>query len=472
VRSRGPWWRGLWWRFLAISVLFALALSLLYVVLVRETTGTARAALQRSITLFIAKSLEEAPYAASMKHLDQTLSESPEMPRDIWVLDAQGRVLAARSDAAPPLDVVKLDASMKVHEVRSIRAAWIGGLQMSATRLATAEPTFLVTRNSGVVGRPILRFQTMFFVGALMVAVFLGLSLVTLYMRARSREARLLIARLEAGELHARFEPGPLDALGELMLDFNRMADEIERLVRRLQAAEDARGAMLQELGHDLRTPLTSLRTAIDAVSVHGDSMSAADRENFLDIIRCELDYFVRLIDDLFFIADIAEPRYRHSTQQVDAVELLASELRTVQTRWPQTAAGRPLGFSLDDEHAAGAQRMVAGDRMLLARLFRNALDNAAKHAASGVQVTARAADGSLEVVIADDGPGMAAADIAAFGSRRTRRLQTDATRPSLSLGLGSVIMKTIVGLHAGELTIESGAAEPRGTRIRIRLPR
>jgi signal transduction histidine kinase len=329
-------------------------------------------------------------------------------------------------------------------------------------RLNSSEPRFLVARFTGLPGRPLLMQQITSFVIALAGAVFLGLTIITLYLRLRSRQAREVIARLEAGDLRARFVPERLDALGELMLDFNRMADEIERLVGRLQQAEEARRSLLQELGHDLRTPLTSLRTSIETVSVHGHAMPEADREAFIGIINSELAYFVRLIDDLFFIADIAEPHYRKNSEQLALAGILRSEMAAFQTR-------EGLSVTLD----AKDDGPVSGDRMLLARVFRNALDNAARHARGRVAVTVATEGPMVRVVVEDDGPGMSKEAIATFGQRRHQRLQAGAAHPSMSLGLGSVIIKTIVELHGGRWSIESAAAgDPvQGTRLTLCLP-
>jgi len=378
------------------------------------------------------------------------------------VVDAAGQVLAARSALRPPLDWLSADTPQQPHEMRRIAGGGWRGPAVGIVRLAGSEPRYLVARFTGLPGRPLLMQQLASFAIALAGAVFLGLSLITLYLRQRSRQAREVIARLEAGDLRARFVPERLDALGELMLDFNRMADEIERLVKRLQQAEDARRGLLQELGHDLRTPLTSLRTSIETVSVHGQAMPEAEREAFIGIIRSELEYFVRLIDDLFFIADIAEPHYRPGSQPLALADILRSEMAAFQAR-------EGLRVTLDAKDAG----RVCGDRMLLARVVRNALDNATRHAKGVVEVTVATEAAMVRVAIQDDGPGMGADAIAAFGQRRHRRLLAGSAHPAMSLGLGSVIIKTIVELHGGRWSVASGAAGDAmpGTRLCIWLP-
>lgn len=456
-----PATRALWWRFLAISLVFAMLLSVLYVWLVRETTGSARLAVQRSVTLLVANALEGAPYPESMRRLDAMLAESPEMPAHIWVVDAGGLILASRTADPLPQGWGEWEKPQRAHEVTTMLSAWRRGGLVTVTRLKDAQPVYLVTRNSRPGGRPVLRYQALFFIATLVAAIFLGLSLVTLYLRMRSREARQVLARLTTGDLAARFAPGRLDAVGELMHEFNRMAEEIERLVSRLRQAEDARRHLLQELGHDLRTPLTSLRTSVDTLCAHADTMPREDREAFLAIVRGELDYFVRLVDDLFFIADLAEPRYRRLAQRVDLRELVASEVASMEGRLP-----RPdLRVGL----RAVGECIVEGDRMLLARLVRNGLDNAARHATRQVQATLAATAGSVQLLIEDDGPGMSDDQLENFGRRRSQRLPADAGCAAMSLGLGSVIMKTVVDLHGGRLT--ASRCKPQGTRIAIELP-
>lgn len=451
--------RSLWWRFLALSIVTSLLLSVAYVLIVREATGGGRSALLRSVVLLVARTMEAEPYPRAMQRLDTIAAESPEMPAQMWVIDAAGHVIAQRGDAPlPPQALLPAWRPTHVHELLTD-----GGLTqptVSIVRLAGEREAYLVSRHNGLPGRPVLRLQAIFFVGTLITAMLLALALVTAYLRARSREARQVIAQLEAGDLQARFHPDRLDVLGVLMLDFNRMAEQIERLVQRLRSAEDARRALLQELGHDLRTPLTSLRTAVDTLVAHGDAMPADERRSFLEIVGGELAYFVRLVDDLFFIADLDEPRYRRALEPVDLAALAQSECRAVQQRH---AAAIELHVDLGDD-----ERQVPGDALLLARLLRNGLDNAARHARSRVIVRLQREGEQLQLQIEDDGPGMALAQIAAFGRRRTQRIHGDASHPTLSLGLGSVIMKTIVELHGGTLRIASGE---QGTRLVIALP-
>ena len=276
---------GLWLRFLGISIFFALLLSVLYFALIREVAGAASNEVQRSIYLFVARIVEERPYQESIRHIQQLSADSPAMPMQLWVLSESGQVLAGSSAAPPQQALRRLEKPRHIHDVTTIGRFFSGAPAFALVRLDAAEPTYLLVRNQGLAGRHVFLLLALAFVATVFGAILLGLLLVTLYLRGRSREVRQLIAKLEAGDLTVRFTPDRLDAIGRLMLDFNRMADAIERLVTRLQSTEKTRRELLQELGHDLRTPLTSLRTAIETLDAHGETMPASERQEFFRVV-------------------------------------------------------------------------------------------------------------------------------------------------------------------------------------------
>lgn len=460
--------RGIWLRFFAISAFFAVLLSILYFMLMREVAGGASDEVQRSIYLFIAHIVEEQPYAQSIQRIERLRADSPAMPMELWVLSESGLVLASSNGNPPPRLLQRLEKPQQVHEVVSRGRFFSGAQGLALVRLDAAEPTYLAVHKLGTPGRHTFLILCALFVATMLAAILLGLLLVTLYLRLRSREVKLLIAQLESGDLGARFRPDRLDAIGRLMLDFNRMADEIERLVTRLQTSERARRELLQELGHDLRTPLTSLRTAIETLEAHGEVMSAPERQEFFRVVTSEFAYFRKLIDDLFFIAEIDEPHYRRTAERIDLSALIAAEVELMESSY-RTARGIRFEYAAQTTGSL----LIVGDPYLVARLFRNVFDNAAKFAHSSVRIKLSVDGAAVKVQIEDDGPGMSAEKIAAFGQRRSQRLAANSGDFSTSLGLGSVIIKTIVELHGGRLQLESDAADSalRGTRLTISLP-
>ena len=111
---------------------------------------------------------------------------------------------------------------------------------------------------------------------------------------------------------------------------------------------------------------------------------------------------------------------------------------------------------------------VVSGDPDALGRLLVNLLDNAVRHAASAVSVSVRAQDGWAVLVVADDGPGIAAEDTErAFG--RFSRLDDARSRDGQEgAGLGLAIVRSTAEAHGGSVTL--GDAGP-GLRATVRLP-
>ncbi|MFZ6844029.1 ATP-binding protein [Undibacterium sp. RuTC16W] len=469
--------RPLWLRFLVISVFFSVLLSLLYLWMIREVTTRPGDEVQRSMYLFIARIVEGDNYAEGLRRVQTYRSESPAISLEMWVVNTDNQVLASSVKDAPPASILERKKPDLIHQVLTRGRFFSGSAASGIVRLQSAEPAYLLVNNPGTLARGAVLTMGILFVVTLVTAILLGLLLLTLYLRGRSAEARQVIHSIEAGDLTARFTSGRLDAIGGLMQHFNTMADEIQRLVIQLQTNEKTRRELLQELGHDLRTPLTSLRTAIDTIAVHGESMEQQERQDFFNVITSELDYFTRLIDDLIFIAHIDEPRYRnlaHLASRLDLFELLKTE--TSHSLHAQQQAERPITFELQLSAACAHACHINGDAYLITRLLHNVFDNAARYAQSRVRIRLQPVADTLELIVEDDGPGLSADGIARFGQRRDTRLMfagLPSRQTGISLGLGSVIIKTIIELHGGDYEISNGEAPQDfpGARLRLVFP-
>ena len=476
--------RILWWRFLGISFLFALVLSAVYLFMLREITSRPGDEVQRSMYLFIARIMEEGSYEEGMRHLQAYRAESPAMPLELWVVDASNTVLARSVDTPPPPALLEREKPLQEHEVSSRGRFFSGSSASAIVRLRGQQAVYLLVRNPGSAARGSLLSMAALFMGTMLAAILLGLFMLTFYLRGRSQEAQKVIQDMAAGNLSARFAAGRLDAIGGLMLHFNSMANEIERLVTQLQANERLRREMLQELGHDLRTPLTSLRAAVDTLAGHGAAMSEAEREEFFTVIHSEIAYFTKLIDDLFFIASMDQPRYRQHVSKLSLLELLRTECAQAEQGQLQTgvqAISFVISNDLDASHSGMDGEMkgeMKGDAFLISRLFRNVFDNAIRHATTRIHIQLHVAAGMLVLVIEDDGQGMTADALLSYGHRRGQRLLNEHGTHQLgqrhiSLGLGSVIIKTIVELHGGQIQVsngEPGTAYP-GMRLQLSFP-
>jgi len=265
------------------------------------------------------------------------------------------------------------------------------------------------------------------------------------------KNANRLLDRMAAGDLKVRFP----NAENPLMSKFNQMADEIEKLVRQLKEAENVRFNLLQELTHDLKTPVASLRSLLESIRDKHAQMSERDFEDFLDTSIHETVYFSRLVEDLLFISGVSEPHDKEDLR-VDVASLIESELR-------------PMG-QIENVRAVFANpgpKYFYGEEILLRRLIRNGLDNAIYFADSKVEVRLHENNGCFHIEIANDGPPASRDDVAQFGVKRTTRKVQQAHDGHISLGLGSVIMRKIARSYGGDAIL---SPEAGGTTLKITL--
>jgi signal transduction histidine kinase len=394
----------------------------------------------------------------------------------VWIVGEHGRVKAATPPFLTlPLRWETLTKPRKIHGIAAHYPPFRLAPDYMIIRLDSPSPTYLLVgiSTTGTLQRVLLE-QAVFLFSTMAASAFAGLLITFVYLRQKSRQAKEVLGRLEKGDLKARFPLSRLDEAGSLMTDFNRMAEAIEQLVSRIESTDRSRQELLQELGHDLRTPVTSLKAAVDTLASHGERMSQEEQSRFVDILRTESRYFLRMIDDLFFIAEMENPKYRKTAEEIDLVLLLASEIQDREE--PGSPGDRPVSCILD---AKETSITLTGNPILLKRLFRNALQNARRYALSRVQVTVGTLNKNegqdfLVVRIEDDGPGITPEEAALFGKRRGRRFSSsqNPSNSEISLGLGSVIMDAIVRLHGGTLAITNLSASGRsGTELTVEIP-
>ncbi|QDK38949.1 HAMP domain-containing sensor histidine kinase [Bdellovibrio sp. NC01] len=393
--------------------------------------------------------------------------EAPEF----WIISETREVISDNKIRKLPAEVAKLDLPKEVHATTSSDTFWNFFDRTTIMRLdheGTKAYLVLNERRNPFRG-PLFVTQGIFTFATVVIALFFALTITFYYLRKKSDEARAVLLSLERGDLKARFDIKPFDEFGGLLLDFNRMANEIERLVNRVRETEMARSNLLSELGHDLRTPLTSLTTSFETLKFHFNKMTPSDRNEIFTMITAEVEYFKELLEKLMTIAELDEPHYKKSTDAVDLATLIGSEVRYRSSSAPQ------FRWTFNDEGMHGQPPMVLGDSYLLLRLLKNAFDNATRYAKEGIHASLTANDEYVQITIKDDGPGMDADALANFGKRQERRKRREESQGlNFSLGLGSVIMRTIAELHGGSLEVANRASVDgvSGTIVRVKIPK
>lgn len=364
----------------------------------------------------------------------------------LWLMSQEGIILSSSSSASLPIDWKDLRLPKKIHGIEMNEVKFGIEPKTFVVKLDTTPVTYLVSHNPrNLFQGPYLLIQGTHTFTTAALAVFLALSISFYYLRRKSSEARKVMVKLGAGDLKARFEIKRFDEFGSLILDFNKMGDEIERLVMRLRETEISRSNLLQELGHDLRTPLTSLSTAFETIREHHEELNPEEISELFSMISTDIRYFKDLLDKLTLVATIDGPHYKASTEKINIHSLIGTE---VMSR--QIASGQNIMWNLIQNESPSP--LILGDSHLITRLFRNAFDNASRYASNNITVKINDLKDRVEVLIMDDGPGLSEESLNSFGKRRERRQRKEKDPNDFSLGLGSVIMKTIAQVHGGQV--------------------
>jgi signal transduction histidine kinase len=232
--------------------------------------------------------------------------------------------------------------------------------------------------------------------------------------------------------------------------ELRRLAETLNNMLDRLDRSSIRQRAFISDAAHELRSPLTGIRTQLDVTRQHPHTSAWEDTA---DDVMSEVDRLSRLVDDLLLLArqdeDLAVGR---SVGPVDLAELAD----TVVLRRPGTA-----------RRGGGRRVIVNGDADGLTRVLDNLVANARRHTASGVTVDVRL-DGSAAVLtVTDDGPGIAPEDRERVFERFTR-LDEARSRDAGGSGLGLAIVREIVEAHRGTVTLLDAGP---GLRVVIRLP-
>lgn len=388
--------------------------------------------------------------------------EKPQKPHDEVAL------FPKRGQGPPEFEVVKLKHEPPLYVGLKFNAPGNGPAFRGVQRGFPPPPPFYGRRLPPMF---LLTYVT------LLLSVFLGvgaaLLLILRSVRGKALLADQVISELQKGNLKARFPIGKRDEFGEAMSRFNKMADEIENLVERLRTSEHSRMALLQELAHDLRTPVASLRHLVETVYEDDHKMKVENRKELLSLSLKEIDYFQRLVEDLLVLAQVSEPRYRPEQNRVDVKELIEEESDRLQSQLQSLGKSIKIECIFPDEDVE-----VIGDAHLLRRMVRNVFENAFSFAKGVVKVELKieATQGEIQMLVSDDGPGLSPEALLAYGERRVTRVLGSSRDPlgqRVSVGLGSVIVKAVAEVHRGHVAIANRTDDGQtlGAEVTLRLP-
>jgi len=246
---------------------------------------------------------------------------------------------------------------------------------------------------------------------------------------------------------------GNKDAIGELTDLFNTMLDKIEGLVTAMRGA-------LDNVSHDLRTPLTRLRGTAE-MALAGAPDVDRYREALADCVE-ETDRVLVMLNTLMDISEAESGTMQLQREPVPLDDVVARAMDLYRD------VADAKGVELVVDATRTDPIIVTGDRTRLEQVAANLIDNAIKYTTSGgrVNVAVRRDGGGALLEVRDTGAGIPADEIPRIWDRLFRG---DSSRAERGLGLGLSLVKAIVIAHGGSVDVSSNPGH--GSTFTIRLP-
>jgi signal transduction histidine kinase len=249
-------------------------------------------------------------------------------------------------------------------------------------------------------------------------------------------------ARIGQGEFDYQITGHRQDQLGDIAEDVNRLAGDVRKML-------DAKRQLLLGISHELRSPLSRLRLALEFI----------DDDERKEDLRAELAEMEAIISSLL---EAERLNTRHAALQRSKVLVRELIEQLVDTYFDRDASR--IVIDIPDE---GLEANV--DHVRLALMLKNLLSNAIRYSEPGGRITVRAVmeDGDLCIGVQDRGPGFSPDQVDNFGEPFYRG-DPSRTRETGGYGLGLYLAKLVAEAHGGSLTVDTTYADGAGLLARL----
>jgi signal transduction histidine kinase len=238
-------------------------------------------------------------------------------------------------------------------------------------------------------------------------------------------------------------------------MELAALASTMNDMLDRLDGAAQGQDRFVSDAAHELRSPLTGLRSQLEVNIAHpdDDQASASQLSMLEETIRMQ-----HLVDDLLVLA-----RAGHAGSSITFVEVDLDDI--VIDVVDQLRRTTPVDVDIKNVSAARTR----GDATQLRQVLRNLADNAGRHASSRVICTLSEEGPIVRFTISDDGPGIPPGDAETIFDRFTR-LDESRARDAGGSGLGLAISREILERHGGTIGLDT--SHETGARFVVELPR
>jgi signal transduction histidine kinase len=246
---------------------------------------------------------------------------------------------------------------------------------------------------------------------------------------------RRQVAEIDGRRLHERVEVPPTgDEIAALASTMNQMLDKLEQ-------SDNSHRAFFSDASHELRSPLSTLVTTAEVASLDESGKTWLDMQQ---TVLNESSRMQSLVEDLLTLAKVDARQLQLDVQDVDLEDVLDAEIKRLRT-----VSSLQINAELQPVR-------VRGDERRLTQVFRNILDNAARHAESSIRVRMERRSGDVVVSVDNDGEIISPTDRNRV-FERFARLDASRSTDGGGSGLGLAISREIMVAHGGTVTAMEG---------------
>jgi len=399
-------------------------------------------------------------FADALRHIAEI---NPEI--DVYVLDAQGEILAGSIAAAlmkrQRVGLESITTFIGDHPKFPLLGddpTDVGRREVfSASRLTIPECSaaylYIVLHRdehaAGVVGLKTL-YSVREGLGVVLVATLLAVAGSLLFLRMLTRRLELLQQDIERFrdshfmEFPVAESPGELssrDEIQRLRQLFVRLAEQIRGQMQELQKTDEMRQELISNVSHDLRTPLATLSVHLETLLLKED-LPMEERRSYVGTALAQCRRLSKIVEQLLELAKLDSGQAAFTPEPFNLAELAYDVVHKFEL------AARRAGVTLSVEHPESLP-LVIGDVRLIDKVLDNLLDNGLRHVTRGGQVIVRLAHYSttVRVEVHDTGPGIPASERHRVFERFYRGDKSRSTESGYA-GLGLAIVRGILELH------------------------
>lgn len=360
------------------------------------------------------------------------------------------------SSVPDPPEFTQLTRQRHVNHEAFLMSSWTKRRPQMAIQVGRSDRAFLwLEPRWAAVGKGLLRGPLL---GGLILLLFLGLLLIpfTRFLLRPYQELQHSIERLSHGHFLEDIPPEKYPAFKTLIASFNHMQRQLSAMLKQKER-------LVADVSHELRSPLTRLRLALEILTPqlqhNSDSMSLMHQA------IGEIEELDHIIQDVLEVSRLQLKGLKLNPEKVNLTLFLFELLEDYEL----SLEAQNLSLSVD---VPPESLWIEADVRLLKRLFNNLLSNTVKYAGGPGQLQLRltAEDEAVVITLVDSGPGIAEAHLKNIFTP-FYRIEDSRTRDKGGVGLGLAIAYEIVQAHQGHIEMANVPPPHTGLAISVRLP-